>query len=96
MVKVQEKKQTVAMYFKQASRAGEGFGNRSSPRFREPNPTLVGPGKYKSEGARTKSDRTLLRAATTPLCQLAPLTSPALPAQEAWPAEPTPQSGLAR
>lgn len=51
MVKVQQKKQTVALYYKQASRAGEGFGNRSSPRFRDANPTLIGPGKYKPEGA---------------------------------------------
>lgn len=50
MVKVQQKKHTVALYYKQASRAGEGFGNRSSPRFRDPNPTLIGPGKYKPEG----------------------------------------------
>jgi hypothetical protein len=60
MVKVQQKKQTVALYYKQASRAGEGFGNRSSPRFRDANPTLIGPGKYKPEGAPSPSDSACL------------------------------------
>lgn len=46
LVKVQHKKHTTAMYFKQPSRAGEGFGNRSSPRFRADETTLLGPGKY--------------------------------------------------
>ena len=61
LVKVQHKKHTTAMYFKQPSRAGEGFGNRSSPRFRADETTLLGPGKYNvgtgdaSVGKRTDS-----------------------------------------
>ena len=49
MVKVQHKKHTTKEYFKQPSRAGEGFGNRSAPRFREETHSLLGPGKYAPE-----------------------------------------------
>ena len=35
LIKVQQRKHTVQSYYKQPSRAGEGFGRRSSPRFRE-------------------------------------------------------------
>ena len=52
MVKVQHKKHTTKEYFKQPSRAGEGFGNRSAPRFREETHSLLGPGKYAPEQCR--------------------------------------------
>ena len=45
LIKVQQRKHTVQSYYKQPSRAGEGFGNRSSPRFREEATSLLGPGK---------------------------------------------------
>ena len=46
MVRVQNTKHTTVSYYKQASRAGEGFGNRSAPRFRTETTSFVGPGKY--------------------------------------------------
>ena len=55
MVPVQQRRSTVALYYKQASRAGEGFGNRSSPRFKDLTPSHVGPGRYRSEVAVEKA-----------------------------------------
>ena len=49
LVKVNQRKYSTRSYYKTASRAGEGFGNRSSPRFRDLDPTLLGPGKYHPE-----------------------------------------------
>lgn len=46
MVRVQTARHNTASYYKQASRAGEGFGNRSSSRFKHANNSFVGPGKY--------------------------------------------------
>lgn len=46
LVRVQATKHNTASYFKQASRAGEGFGNRSSSRFEHQTPSFLGPGKY--------------------------------------------------
>ena len=61
MVKVQQKKHTTKQYFKQPSRAGEGFGNRSAPRFRDETHSLLGPGKYQPElckaGGRADAQR---------------------------------------
>uniref|UniRef100_A0A7S4B0N5 Uncharacterized protein n=1 Tax=Chrysotila carterae TaxID=13221 RepID=A0A7S4B0N5_CHRCT len=54
MVKVQSTKYNTASYYKQASRAGEGFGNRSSPRFRDLDPTHLGPGKYSPSSASSR------------------------------------------
>ena len=46
MVRVQQQKHNTIAYYKQASRAGEGFGNRSSARFTSETSSFVGPGKY--------------------------------------------------
>ena len=46
LVRVQQAKHTTVSYYKQASRAGEGFGNRSSSRFNSGTVDRVGPGKY--------------------------------------------------
>ena len=46
MVRVQSAKHNTVAYYKQASRAGEGFGNRSGSRFKHENQSFVGPGKY--------------------------------------------------
>ena len=46
LVRVQQAKHNTLSYYKQASRAGEGFGNRSSSRFRHQTASFVGPGKY--------------------------------------------------
>jgi hypothetical protein len=46
MVRVQATKHSTQNYYKQASRAGEGFGNRSGARFRYETSSFVGPGKY--------------------------------------------------
>ena len=46
LVRVQAAKHNTVSYYKQASRAGEGFGNRSSSRFRHETNSFVGPGKY--------------------------------------------------
>ena len=57
---MQHKKHTTKQYFKQPSRAGEGFGNRSAPRFRDAAHSLLGPGKYQPElmqGGRADAQR---------------------------------------
>ena len=46
LVRVQQQKHNIISYYKQASRAGEGFGNRSSARFNYETSSFVGPGKY--------------------------------------------------
>ena len=46
LVRVQQAKHNTVAYYKQASRAGEGFGNRSGARFRYETNSFVGPGKY--------------------------------------------------
>ncbi|KAL1519819.1 hypothetical protein AB1Y20_023325 [Prymnesium parvum] len=46
MVQVQNAKHSTVQYYKQASRAGEGFGNRSAPRFKDQTSSYLGPGKY--------------------------------------------------
>ena len=46
LVRVQATKHNTVNYYKQASRAGEGFGNRSSARFLHETSSFVGPGKY--------------------------------------------------
>ena len=46
LVRVQATKHNTVNYYKQASRAGEGFGNRSSSRFHHETASFVGPGKY--------------------------------------------------
>ena len=46
LVRVQATKHNTVNYYKQASRAGEGFGNRSASRFRHETASFVGPGKY--------------------------------------------------
>ena len=46
LVRVQATKHNTVSYYKQASRAGEGFGNRSSARFNHDTTSFVGPGKY--------------------------------------------------
>jgi len=51
MVQVQNAMHPTAQYYRQASRAGEGFGNRSSPRFRELAPSYLGPGKYSPQSS---------------------------------------------
>ena len=55
MVRVHGAKRTTQDYYKQASRAGEGFGNRSASRFRYETSSFVGPGKYTPDSSKTKS-----------------------------------------
>lgn len=56
LVRVQHQKHNTVSYYKQASRAGEGFGNRSSSRFIHESSSFVGPGKYTPDpsGANTR------------------------------------------
>jgi len=51
LVRVQQAKHNTVSYYKQASRAGEGFGNRSSSRFNYETVSRVGPGKYSPAAA---------------------------------------------
>ena len=51
LVRVQHTKHNVVSYYKQASRAGEGFGNRSAARFHTDTSTFLGPGKYTPDPA---------------------------------------------
>ena len=57
-MRVQNTKHTTVSYYKQASRAGEGFGNRSSSRFHTETTSFVGPGKYSpAMGAQSNVDK---------------------------------------
>ena len=56
LVRVHGTRRTTAQYYAQASRAGEGFGNRSASRFKSSSTSFVGPGKY-TPGHTAKSVR---------------------------------------
>ena len=56
LVRVHGTRRTTAQYYAQASRAGEGFGNRSASRFKSSSTSFVGPGKY-TPGLTAKSVR---------------------------------------
>ena len=58
MVRVHGAKRTTLDYYKQASRAGEGFGNRSAARFKYQTSSFVGPGKYTPDHAPKPSTYT--------------------------------------
>ena len=66
LIKVQQRKHTVQSYYKQPSRAGEGFGNRSSPRFREEATSLLGPGKCAPPACPFPSNTAAARRAAPP------------------------------
>ena len=46
-----------AVEVKQASRAGEGFGNRSASRFRHETTSFVGPGKYSPDPSGSSREK---------------------------------------
>ena len=58
LVRVQQTKHNTVSYYKQASRAGEGFGNRSGSRFHHETTSFVGPGKYSPAAQGQVKDRT--------------------------------------